>query len=210
MVIKKIFVLIMVLFSMNNFSQNEKKAILHDTTFVNINEYSKNFVLDIKYATDDNFFKKKVYDCNACYLRYKTVKQLIKANKEFAQRGYRIKLFDCYRPLSVQKKMWQIVSNPNYVANPERGSIHNRGGAVDLTLIDKQGNDVNMGTAFDHFGKESSHTYTNLPQKVLENRKWLKEIMKKHHFDSLESEWWHYSLEGARQFQLSNFNWQCN
>ncbi|RVU90395.1 D-alanyl-D-alanine dipeptidase [Flavobacterium columnare] len=210
MVIKKIFVLIMVLFSMNNFSQNEKKAILYDTTFVNINEYSKNFVLDIKYATDDNFLKKKVYDCNACYLRYKTVKQLIKANKEFAQRGYRIKLFDCYRPLSVQKKMWQIVSNPNYVANPERGSIHNRGGAVDLTLIDKQGNDVNMGTAFDHFGKESSHTYTNLPQKVLENRKWLKEIMKKHHFDSLESEWWHYSLEGARQFQLSNFNWQCN
>ncbi|MCJ1806272.1 MULTISPECIES: M15 family metallopeptidase [Flavobacterium] len=195
---------------MGFFSQNKNVVVVHDTTFVNIKDYSKDFILDIRYATNDNFLKSKVYDCDACYLRYKTVKQLIKANKEFLKEGYRIKLFDCYRPLSIQKKMWKIISNPNYVANPEKGSIHNRGGAVDLTLVDKLGNELNMGTEFDHFGKESSHTYSNLSKEILKNRKWLKDMMKKHHFDALESEWWHYGLEGARYFQLSNFNWKCN
>ncbi|AND64718.1 peptidase M15 [Flavobacterium covae] len=210
MFIKKIIILITIFFSMGFFSQNKNVVVVHDTTFVNIKDYSKNFILDIRYATNDNFLKSKVYDCDACYLRYKTVKQLIKANKEFLKEGYRIKLFDCYRPLSIQKKMWKIISNPNYVANPEKGSIHNRGGAVDLTLVDKLGNELNMGTEFDHFGKESSHTYSNLSKEILKNRKWLKDMMKKHHFDALESEWWHYGLEGARYFQLSNFNWKCN
>ncbi|AMA49213.1 peptidase M15 [Flavobacterium covae] len=210
MFIKKIIILITIFFSMGFFSQNKNVVVVHDTTFVNIKDYSKDFILDIRYATNDNFLKSKVYDCDACYLRYKTVKQLIKANKEFLKEGYRIKLFDCYRPLSIQKKMWKIISNPNYVANPEKGSIHNRGGAVDLTLVDKLGNELNMGTEFDHFGKESSHTYSNLSKEILKNRKWLKDMMKKHHFDALESEWWHYGLEGARYFQLSNFNWKCN
>ncbi len=75
-----------------------------DTVFVNIKEYSKDFVFDMKYATEDNFLKSKVYDCAECVLRYKTVKNLIAANKCFLKKGYRIKLFDCYRPLDVQKK----------------------------------------------------------------------------------------------------------
>lgn len=207
---KNKILLLTIFFTINHFSQNNNKLIVQDTSFVNINEYSEDLVLDMKYATKDNFLKNKVYDCDACYLRYKTVMQLIKANKEFRKKGYHIKLFDCYRPLSIQKKMWQIVSNPNYVANPERGSIHNRGGAVDLTLVDKTGKEVDMGTVFDYFGKESSHTYTNLSKEVLKNRKWLKEVMKKYHFESLESEWWHYSLEGARHYPLSNFSWKCN
>ncbi|MFK7032575.1 D-alanyl-D-alanine dipeptidase [Flavobacterium oreochromis] len=207
---KKIIFLIIILFPISYFSQNNKKLVVQDTTLVNLNEYSDDFVLELKYATQDNFLKNKVYDCAACYLRYKTVVQLIKANQEFKKKGYRIKIFDCYRPLSIQKRMWQIVPDPNYVANPERGSIHNRGGAVDLTLVDTLGNEVDMGTVFDHFGKESSHTYTNLSKKVLKNRKWLKEVMQKHHFEPLGSEWWHYGLEGSRQFQLSNLSWKCN
>ena len=108
---------------------------ISDTTFVNLRDYSNDFVYDMKYATEDNFLKTKVYDCAECMLRLKTVKALIAANRDFLRKGYRIKLYDCYRPLDIQKKMWEIVSNPIYVADPKKGSIHNRGGAVDLSLI---------------------------------------------------------------------------
>ena len=100
---------------------------LNDTTFVNIKSYSLDFVYDMKYATEDNFLKAKVYDCAECYLRLKTIKAMMKANAKFMKLGYKIKLYDCYRPLDIQKKMWAIVSNPIYVANPSKGSIHNRG-----------------------------------------------------------------------------------
>lgn len=181
-----------------------------DTTFVNIKDYSSDFVFDLKYATEDNFLKAKVYECAECILRYKTVKNLIEANKFFLKKGYRIKLFDCYRPLDIQKKMWQIVSNPEYVANPAKGSIHNRGGAVDITLVDENGVELDMGTKFDYFGPESSHFNKNLSREIIRNRRFLKRIMEKHHFESFDSEWWHYNLIGAKKDKLSNFNWQCN
>lgn len=181
-----------------------------DTTFVNIKNYSSDFVFDLKYATEDNFLNAKVYECAECILRYKTVKNLIEANKSFMKKGYRIKLFDCYRPLDIQKKMWQIVSDPEYVANPAKGSIHNRGGAVDLTLVDENGDEIDMGTKFDHFGPESSHFNKNLAHEIIRHRKFLKRIMERHNFESFDSEWWHYNLSDARKDKLSNFNWQCN
>ena len=181
-----------------------------DTSFVNLRELSKDFVYDLKYASDDNFLKQKVYDCSECYLRKNTAEALIRANKLFLRKGYRIKFFDCYRPLDVQKKMWAIVSDPNYVANPARGSIHNRGGAVDITLVDKNNKEVDMGTPFDFFGDKSSHSFKELDKKVLKNRELLKEIMLKSGFESLDSEWWHYTLIGAKKFSLSNFKWKCN
>ena len=147
---------------------------LNDSTFVNLKEYSWDFVYDMKYATDDNFLKAKVYDCAECYLRLKTVKAITKANAKFMQKGYRIKLYDCYRPLDIQKKMWKIVSNPIYVANPSKGSIHNRGGAVDISLVDKNGVELNMGTSFDYFGIEASHNNKNFSKEILNNRKLLK------------------------------------
>jgi len=165
---------------------NEAQEVA-DTTFVNIKSYSKDFIFDMKYATEDNFLKTKVYECDACYLRLKTVEALIKANERFQKKGYKIKLFDCYRPLDVQKKMWEIVPNTTYVANPKRGSIHNRGGAIDITLVDKEGNELEMGTKFDHFGPESSHLYSDLSSEVMKNRKLLKKIMIKNGFESIDS-----------------------
>jgi D-alanyl-D-alanine dipeptidase len=182
---------------------------INDTTFVNLKAYSTDFVYDMKYATNDNFLKTKVYDCAECYLRLKTVQSLIKANKKFMKLGYRIKLFDCYRPLDIQKKMWEIFSNPDYVADPSKGSIHNRGGAVDLTLVDNFGNDLDMGTDFDFFGKEASHKYKELPEKVLRNRKLLKKIMTKNDFKIFDSEWWHYNLKDAKKNNIANFKWRC-
>jgi zinc D-Ala-D-Ala dipeptidase len=181
-----------------------------DTTFVSLKQYGNNFIFDMKYATADNFLNQAVYDCAECYLRLSTVKKLIQANDEFRSLGYQIKLYDCYRPLDVQKKMWTIVSNPDYVADPKKGSIHNRGGAVDITLVDLNGQELDMGTKFDYFGIEASHNYLQLSKKVLSNRKLLKSVMIKNGFTSFDSEWWHYNIVNGNQLNLSNFKWECN
>ena len=187
----------------------KNSSIIHDTTFVNLKDYSIDFVYDMKYATTDNFLKRKVYDCAECFLRLKTVRALVEANQKFIKKGYKIKIFDCYRPLDIQKKMWAIVPNPEYVANPNKGSIHNRGGAVDITLVNADGIELDMGTPFDFFGKEASHNYTHLSQQVKENRLLLKKIMTEKNFNSFDSEWWHYNLKSGLNDTVSNVKWNC-
>ncbi len=189
--------------------ENTNATAIRDTTFVNLKDYSSDFVYDMKYATEDNFLKAKVYDCAECFLRLKTVKALIVANTEFMKQGYKIKLFDCYRPLDIQKKMWKIVPQPQYVADPAKGSIHNRGGAVDITLVDAAGKELDMGTPFDHFGIEASHDYPHLSDKVKDNRKLLKGVMTSLNFNSFDSEWWHYNLKSALNDKISNVKWDC-
>ncbi|KAF2508829.1 M15 family metallopeptidase [Flavobacterium foetidum] len=185
------------------------KIEVSDTSFVNLRDYSTDFIYDMKYATEDNFLKAKVYDCAECMLRLKTVKALIAANKEFLKKGYRIKLYDCYRPLDIQKKMWEIVSNPNYVADPKKGSIHNRGGAVDISLVDASGKEVDMGTSFDFFGIEAGHNFKKFSKEILSNRAYLKTIMIKNGFNSFDSEWWHYNLKAGLKDKVSNEKWTC-
>ena len=180
-----------------------------DTTFVRLADYSHNFAYDLRYATTNNFLKEKVYDCAECYTRVKTARALLKANKELNSLGYRIKFFDCYRPNSVQYKMWEIVPNPQYVANPKKGSIHNKGGAVDITLEKLDGVELDMGTDFDFFGKRAYHDNFNLPKQVLANRKILKETMEKYGFWSIRTEWWHYNLSAASNDKVANFKWDC-
>ncbi len=182
---------------------------LADTTFVRLADFSADFVYDMRYATENNFLKAKVYDCAECYTRVKTAKALIMANTEFLQQGYKIKFYDCYRPNSVQYKMWEIVPNPQYVANPVKGSIHNKGGAVDITLVDLEGNELDMGTDFDFFGKRAYHDNLDLPQNILDNRKLLKETMERHGFWSIRTEWWHYNLSAGSNAKIANFKWVC-
>lgn len=182
---------------------------VHDSSFVAIANYSQAFEYDLKYATTDNFLNQKVYDCPDCYLRVSTVKALLQVNDSLQKLGYHIKFFDCYRPFDVQKKMWKIMPNTNYVANPKRASVHNRGGAIDITLVDDFGKELDMGTPFDHFGKEAYQNYSNLPEDVLKNRKLLKTIMEHYNFKSIYSEWWHYEFRPDRHAKVSNFKWEC-
>ncbi|NAS30127.1 peptidase M15 [Flavobacteriaceae bacterium R38] len=182
---------------------------LADTTFIRLKDFNTDFVYDLKYATVDNFLKKVIYDCAECYTRVKTAKALIKANTELISKGYHIKFFDCYRPLDAQKKLWEILPNPQYVANPKKGSIHNRGGAVDITLVDQEGNELDMGTPFDFFGRKAYHDYFEHSDTVLANRKLLKETMEKYGFRSVRSEWWHYNFSGASKDRVANFKWKC-
>ena len=198
--------------SQNLSSKTDDKRNLNsnDTLFVNLKQYSQDFVFDMKYATKDNFLNAKVYDCAECFLRVKTVRALVEANQKFLAKGYKIKLFDCYRPLDIQKKMWKIVPNPKYVANPSRGSIHNRGGAVDITLVDSSGKELDMGTGFDYFGVEAGHGYPTVSQTVKANRNLLKTTMISSGFNSLDSEWWHYNVKSGLNDQVSNTKWDCD
>lgn len=201
--------LVLVFFSDTYLLRAQQVESISDTTFVNLKDYSADFVYDMKYATEDNFLKAKVYDCAECFLRFKTVKALVKANTKFIKKGYHIKIYDCYRPLDIQKRMWKIVSNPEYVADPAKGSIHNRGGAVDITLVDAEGKELDMGTSFDFFGPEASHYFDNLSDEVKQNRALLKRIMKKSNFNSFDSEWWHYNLKNASKDKVANTKWEC-
>lgn len=182
---------------------------MSDTTFVRLADFDRGFAYDLRYATENNFLKAQVYDCAECYTRVKTAKALLEANAEFRKKGYMIKFFDCYRPNSVQYKMWAIVPNPQYVANPVKGSIHNKGGAVDITLVTLEGEELDMGTDFDFFGKRAYHDNLDLPQEVLDNRKLLKETMEKHGFWSIRTEWWHYNLSAGSNDKVADFKWDC-
>lgn len=183
---------------------------LADSTFVRLADFNEDFEYDLRYATENNFLKAKVYDCAECYTRVKTAKALIRANNDFLKTGHRIKFFDCYRPNAVQYKMWELVPNPQYVANPVKGSIHNKGGAVDITLVDSLGLELDMGTDFDFFGRRAYHDNFDLPQQIVDNRKLLKETMERHGFWSIRTEWWHYNFSAASNDKVANFKWPCS
>lgn len=166
-------------------------------------------VLDLKYATTDNFVKEQLYECPRCYLRPEVAKAVVAAHQELRKKGYvGLKLFDCYRPRPIQRKLWEILPDDRFVADPNKGSMHNRGAAVDLTIVDKNCKELDMGTEFDYFGPEGYHSYTKLSQTVLQNRKLLRETLAKHGLHHIKTEWWHYSYRG-KQFELSDWVWEC-
>ncbi|MDO1444765.1 M15 family metallopeptidase [Rhodocytophaga aerolata] len=186
-----------------------QRDALPDSAFVDLLSLDSTFVLDMRYATDSNFLKAKVYDCDQCLLRAVVAKALVNVQQSLKEKGYRIKLYDCYRPLDIQKRMWKIMPDDRYVGNPYgNGSIHNKGAAVDLTLVDAQGQELDMGTGFDHFGREAHHAYKNLPAQVLENRKLLKESMENAGFLPITSEWWHYFYKN-NGYSVANFKPSC-
>lgn len=171
---------------------------LADTAFIKMQNISQNFIYDMRYATSNNFLKETVYDCENCWLRVKVAQALIKANNALMDKGYQIKFFDCFRPRAVQYKMWEILPDGRYVANPERGSIHNRGAAVDISLVDLETKKpLKMGTDFDYFGEEAHHSFTDLDPEILENRQLLKNVMEKFGFSPIRTEWWHYNFAGT-------------
>jgi D-alanyl-D-alanine dipeptidase len=168
------------------------------------------FEFDLRYATSNNFLGHIIYDCGRCFLRPDAAKALNAINRELRTQGYKVKLFDCYRPLSVQWELWEELPDPNYVADPKKGSMHNRGQAVDLTLVNiETGDELNMGTDFDFFGPKAYHSETkNLSIEIQENRSLLKNTMIKHDFYPIRTEWWHYSRRD-KTWPLFEKKWDC-
>jgi len=184
--------------------------VVHDTSFVDLLDYTNEISLDFRYADTNNFIHQKVYDCVQCLLRKEVVEGLVKANSSLKERSLRLRLFDCYRPKSVQFKMWEIYPDARYVANPnKKGSIHNRGGAVDLTLETIDGEQLDMGTDFDHFGKEAHIDYKELSDTVLSNRKILRDAMSQAGFTPIRTEWWHFNFGNSKKYNISNFPFDC-
>jgi D-alanyl-D-alanine dipeptidase len=149
-------------------------------------------VLDIRYATSNNFTKQVFYPEAKCYLRRASVAKLKAVQKELAAQGLGLKIFDGYRPLSVQKKFWALVPDDRYVANPAKGSRHNRGAAVDLTIIKKDGTELLMPTSYDDFTEKAHRDYKDLPTEAIKNRQLLEDVMTKHGFVGIATEWWHF------------------
>jgi D-alanyl-D-alanine dipeptidase len=189
--------------------QGKSSNTLFDTSaWIELQTIEPGILIDLKYATTDNFVHEKLYDCPRCFLRADVAYALREVHRELKRKGLGLKMFDCYRPLSIQWKLWNKVPDPRYVADPRKGSMHNRGSAVDLTLVDANGKELDMGTKFDFFGEEAYHDYTEHPREVLERRTLLKEIMAKHGFKAIRTEWWHYSY-ARRNYPVSKMDWPC-
>ncbi len=161
-------------------------------------------VVDLKYAGTDNFMHQKLYPPAATtYLRKCAADALAKVQAELNKKGLGLKIFDAYRPYSVTEKMWEPVKDDRYAADPKKGSGHNRGIAVDLTIIDiKTKKELDMGTGFDNFSDTAHHAFTNLPAVVLKNRLLLKSTMEQFGFKALDTEWWHYFFGNGKDFEL--------
>jgi D-alanyl-D-alanine dipeptidase len=187
----------------------EKIVFDYDTSvWTDIGLMDTSIIMDLKYATTDNFVGEQMYECGRCFLRKATAIKILAVQSELQSKGYALKMFDCYRPRPIQWKLWEKVPDPRYVADPKKGSMHNRGAAVDLTIVDKQGKELDMGTAYDFFGPKAHSTFTDLPEDVLANRELLSSTMVKHGFQPIRTEWWHFSLDG-QNYPLSDMLWKC-
>jgi D-alanyl-D-alanine dipeptidase len=171
---------------------------------VDIKEINPHIIVDMKYAAEDNFVKTKLYDSNTCFLRRSTASKLDTVQRKLEGMNLGLKVWDCYRPLAVQKILWAILPNERYVANPEKGSRHNRASAVDVTLVDLQGNELQMPTGFDDFSPRAHRQYQDIPEGVFRNRTLLEGMMKKAGFLPLPEEWWHYDDEKWMGFDILN------
>lgn len=183
-----------------------KNSIIADNSkqLISIQSFVPQIVVDLRYATKNNFTGHILYENAAALCRLPVAIALKKINEELNKKGLGLKVFDAYRPYKVTKKMWKLVHDERYTANPAKGSGHNRGAAIDLTLVNlSTGEELEMPTSFDDFTEKAHHDYMDLPERVLNNRKLLKSTMENYGFVALSTEWWHYSLPNASdRFEL--------
>lgn len=191
-------------------SPSETPTVIdYDTTLWKELTPADDLIIDLRYATENNFTHSKIYPCGRCFIRPVIAERVLQINQQLIiEKKWQLKLFDCYRPRPAQYRLWEKHPNETHVMHPSKGSMHNRGAAVDLTIVSIDGNEINMGTDFDDFGREARHDYLNLPDQILENRNYLKTLMEAQGFKSIKSEWWHYSLSGQGS-ALSNWEWPC-
>ncbi len=177
-----------------------------DTLIVPLASIDSTIATDVRYATTNNFTGQVLYPTDKIYIR-KIVGEALAKVQAYLRDNFnlQIKVFDGYRPFSVQKKMWKIMPDDRYVANPAKGSRHNRGAAVDLTIIDSTGKELDMGTRYDNFTMKAHYDYSDLPDKVKENRKLLRDTMMKFGFTPIESEWWHFDFKGWKNFSILDY-----
>ncbi len=178
---------------------------------INLQQLIPGIVLDLRYAGSNNFMKRSMYPpkTNYTFLRLPAARALAMVQQELNSQGYGLKILDAYRPYSVTEQFWELVHDDRYVADPKKASGHNRGIAVDLTIIDlKTKRELVMPTGFDNFTDSAHHDFMDLPEEAIKNRKYLKEIMEKHGFVALPTEWWHYSLPDPEKYTVLDLSFK--
>lgn len=174
-----------------------------DEQLVDLEKEIPGIVLDIRYATTNNFTGQQLYPVAKCFLRRAAAEKLREVANELKASGLGLKLFDGYRPLSVQKKMWEVYPHEGYVANPKKGSRHNRGAAVDLTLIRlSDRSELPMPTPYDDFTEKAHRDFKDLPEEQIRNRELLERVMTRHGFRGLPTEWWHFDFGDWRRYEI--------
>ncbi len=159
--------------------------------------------VDLAYAGSNNFVCLPIYAADApCMLHADAAACLKRAALAARRAGLTLKILDAYRPPAAQEVLWRICPDPAYVADPGQGSNHSRGVAVDVTLLDEDGRQLDMGTGFDDMRELSHHDRPDLPAAVQRNRHLLLGIMLQAGFVSLPTEWWHYELPGASVYPI--------
>jgi D-alanyl-D-alanine dipeptidase len=184
-------------------SYTEQIKINPNIRLVEINKYIPGIVLDIRYATANNFMHRKMYRQARAFARLPVVMALKDVEEDLKTRGLGIKIYDAYRPYAVTVKFYEETPDTNFVADPRRGSKHNRGCAIDMSLIDlKTGKELDMPTGFDSFSKKAGANYADLPKQQIANRELLKSVMAAHGFRVIATEWWHYDFNGWANYPL--------
>ena len=173
-------------------SKPEKEP--NDDDFVRVQDYIPSVVVDLKYATNDNISGQVIYDFTDAYLRYGTVKKLIPVQATLQKQGYRLKIWDAFRPVQAQFVLWEAYPVSAYVANPNGGySSHSKGNTLDVTLVDAKGNDVEMPTGFDSFSTKANRDYSDCTPTAEQHALILEHAMEENGFTPYYSEWWHFT-----------------
>ena len=176
-----------------------------DGELVRILDYIPDAVIDLRYATTNNFTGKVIYDSGEAYLCYATVKKLMKVQEELRERGFRLIIWDPYRPHEAQEKLWEVCPDPNFVADPRNGiTSHSRGNTVDLGIVYEDGSEVELPSGFDEFSALADRDYSDVSEEAAKNSQMLEDIMVKNGFYGYWGEWWHYS--DVDTYELKNEN----
>jgi len=187
--------------------EDYKNLVKSDSTqeLVELEKFIPDIKLDIRYATKNNFFGEPVYKMSRAFARRPAAEALKQVQEELKTKGLCLKIFDGYRPYSVTVRFFEKLKDTIFLAVPWRGSRHNRGCAVDLTICSLEtGKDIEMPTPFDDFTDKAHAEYKNLPDSVIKNREFLKEIMTRHGFKVLADEWWHYDYNDWKKFEITD------
>ena len=156
---------------------------------------------EIRYATTYNFTGERLYSFPAAYVRRELIPHLEAVQKELAMQGLGLKIYDGYRPLPVQQKMWDLIHDERFVSNPAvNEGRHTRGTAVDVTLVDKRGRPLPMPSDFDEFSPRAAVNYRGGSTEERRNRDLLQRVMTRHGFLSYYDEWWHFDFRGWEKY----------
>lgn len=178
---------------------------------VELHSLSPSLRYDLRYAGKNNFTGRKMYHgkITQTFLRLPAAKALAKVVEDLQQKGMGLLVFDAYRPYSTTIAFWELIHDERYVADPSKGSGHNRGLAIDCTLFYLDSRQIlNMGTGFDDFTDTAHRTFTHLPAEILANRKFFREVMTRHGFQVFETEWWHYFWPNDRNYEVMDLSFQ--